>query len=287
MQRSVPPNEHPCDISAVGKVRVPAQQAHAECRVCHRPAQMIQETSAAWWQPSGTGVCWDRYPTRRCPPFKELHAITLHCKWVTIGQVIPPLLWKPRARASQDRGRGACEYVWCVKYCSSHKKTYWLSSGSQIFYDLDFLQQSSKWEGQLLGSAKYNLIPSTCNPRSLFSLPYWVQEGAVRTQIKQKPLQFGTALSRVLGSIFSQGATVLWQGAAVWLKATLLCDWLTAISGHRRSHALSGSPVVVCPLPWHGEKTLLVHSQLRTLLFIVLCDLIKLSVGWKQFYNFF
>lgn len=44
--------------------------------------------------------------------------------------------------------RGACKhYVWCLKYCNWQKKTYWLSSRSQIFFYLDSLGQSSKWEG--------------------------------------------------------------------------------------------------------------------------------------------
>lgn len=35
-------------------------------------------------------------------------------------------------------------YAWCLKYCSSRKKTYWLSLGSQTFFYLDILGQSSK-----------------------------------------------------------------------------------------------------------------------------------------------
>lgn len=145
--------------------------------------------------------------------------------------------------------RGACEhYVWCLKYCSWQKKTYWLSSGSQIFFYLDFLGQSSKWEGQLLGSEKYNLILSMYSLPSLFSLSYWIQEGAIRRQIKfKKTLQFGTALSSVSDFI-------LWQGAAIWLKVIQLCDWLMAISWHLHSHTLSGSSVIVCPLPLDQEK---------------------------------
>lgn len=79
----------------------------------------------------------------------------------------------------------ACEhYVWCLKYCSSNMETYWLSSGSQIFFYLHFMGQPSEWKVQLLGSAKYNLIPSTCKLPSLFALSCRVQEGAVRTQNK-------------------------------------------------------------------------------------------------------
>lgn len=144
--------------------------------------------------------------------------------------------------------RGVCScYVRCWKYCSLGKKTHWLSSGSQIFFYLDVPGQSSKWEGQLLGSAKHSLIPSTCNLPPLFSLSYWVQEGVVRMQIKQK-ISFTLALCwAAFQTPCCQSATLLWWGAAMWLAA--------AISWHHQTHVLSSSPVIRCPFPLLRENT--------------------------------
>lgn len=39
-------------------------------------------------------------------------------------------------------------------------------------------------------------------------------------------------------------ATILWQGAAILLNVTQLCDWLTALAWHHHSHVFSGNYVI-------------------------------------------